>query len=91
MVLERLASASFFFHLVSDTEMIHDEERLDLPPEDDVVGHITRALEDLRQNDMLASAEWQGWQVVVTDYLGQTIFSVALGYPYLEGASSPLN
>jgi hypothetical protein len=40
---------------------------------------------------MLASAEWQGWQVVVTDYLGQTIFSVALGYPYLEGASSPLN
>jgi hypothetical protein len=91
IVLERLASARFFFNLVSETEMIHDEEGVDLPSEGDVVGHIARALEDLHQNDMLASAEWQGWQVVVTDYFGQTIFSVALGYPGLEGASSPLN
>jgi hypothetical protein len=88
---ERLASSRFLFNLVSDTEMIHDEEGLDLPPEGDVMGHIARALEDLHQNDMLASAEWQGWQVVITDGAGQTLFSVALGYPYLEYTSSPLN
>jgi hypothetical protein len=88
---ERLASARFFFNLVSDTEMIHDEEGLSLPPEGDVMGHIAHALEDLHQNGMLASAEWQGWQVVITDGAGQTLFSVALGYPYLECTSSPLH
>jgi hypothetical protein len=91
IVSERLASDRFFFNLVSDTEMIHDEEGIDLPSEGDVAGHITRALEDLHQNGMLASAEWQGWQVVITDGAGQTLFSVALGYPYLECTSSPLH
>ena len=91
IVSEKLASARFFFNLVSDTETIHDEEGLDLPPEGDVAGQITRALEDLHQNGMLASAEWQGWQVVITDGAGQTLLSVALGYPYLECTSSPYN
>ena len=91
IVSEKLASARFFFNLVSDTETVHDEEGLDLPPEGDVAGQITRALEDLHQNGMLASAEWQGWQVVITDGAGQTLLSVALGYPYLECTSCPLN
>ncbi|MBD2750131.1 hypothetical protein IC232_26040 [Microvirga sp. BT688] len=64
--------------------MIHDEEGVDLPPGGDLVSHITRALEDLHQNDFLASAEWQGWQVVITDCSGQTLFSFALGYPCLK-------
>ena len=71
--------------------MIRDEEGLDLPPDGNVAGQITRALEDLHQNGMLASAEWQGWQVVITDGAGQTLLSVALGYPYLEYTSSPLH
>lgn len=88
---ERLAPERFFFNLVSDTEMIHDEEGIDLPPEGDLVSHIARALEDLHQDYMLASAEWQGWQVVITDCSGQTLFSVALGYPCLEGNFPRLN
>jgi hypothetical protein len=88
---ERLAPARFFFDLVSDTDVIRDEEGLDLPPEDHVAGQITRALQDLHQNGMLASAEWQGWQVVITDGAGQTLFSVALVHPYLECISSPVN
>ncbi len=84
IVSERLASARFFFNLVCDTEMIHDEDGLDLPTEGDVVGHIARALEDLHQDGILASAEWQGWQVVITDGSGQTLVSVALGCPDLE-------
>jgi hypothetical protein len=88
---ERLASARFFFNLVSDTEMIHDEEGLSLPPEGDVMGHIAHALEDLHQNSMLASAEWQGWHVVITNCSGQTVLSFALGYPCLECTPSPLN
>lgn len=88
---ERLASAKFFFNLISDAEIIHDEEGVDLPQEGDLASHIARALKDLHQDGMLASAEWQGWQVVITDCSGQTLFSVALGYPDLECTLSPLN
>lgn len=91
IVSERLAPARFFFNLVSDTEMIHDEEGVDLPPEGDLACHIARALRDLHQNDMLASPEWRGWQVVITDCSGQTLFSVALGYPCLECTFPRLN
>lgn len=91
IVSERLASARFFFNLVSDAEIIHDEEGVDLPQEGDLVSYIARALKDLHQNGMLASDEWQGWQVVITDCSGQTLFSVALGYPYLKCTLSRLN
>jgi hypothetical protein len=91
IVSERLAAARFFFNLVSDTEMIHDEEGVDLQPQGDVVSHIARALEDLHQNGILGSAEWQGWQVVITDCSGQTLFSVALGSPFLECTFPLLN
>lgn len=88
---EKLTSARFFFNLVSDTEVVPDEEGVDLPPEGDLVSHIARALEDLHQDGMLGSAEWQGWQVVITDGLGQTLFSAALGHSYLKCTFSRLN
>ncbi len=81
---ERRTPERLFFNLVSDTEMVHDDEGVDLLPEGDLVSHIARALKDLHQDCMLASAEWQGWQVVITDCSGQTLFSVALGHPRLE-------
>jgi hypothetical protein len=71
--------------------MIHDEEGPDLPPEGDVMDPITRILEDLHQNGMLASAEGQGWQVGITDCSGHRLVSVALKYPYLECTCAPLN
>jgi hypothetical protein len=88
---ERLVSARFFFDLVSDTEVVHDEEGFDLPPDGDLVSHIARALKDLHQDGMLGSAEWQGWQVVITNGSGQTLFSAALGYSSLECTFFPLN
>ena len=91
IVSERLASARFFFNLVSDAEMIQDEEGIDLPLEGALVSHIARVLEDLHQDDMLASAEWQGWQVVITDFSGRTLFSVALGGPSAECTFCPVN
>jgi hypothetical protein len=91
IVSERLPSARFFFNLISDAEMIQDEKGIDLPLEGDLVSHIARALEELHQDEMLASAEWQGWKVVITDFSGQTLFSVALGDPSVECALCPLN
>jgi hypothetical protein len=91
IVSERLASDRLFFNLVSDAETIHDGEGVDLPPGGDVVGQIARVLEDFHQDGMLASPEWQGWQVVITDGSGQMLLSVALGQPTLECTRSPLN
>ncbi|WP_201865180.1 DUF6894 family protein [Microvirga soli] len=90
-VSERLASARFFFNLISETEIIRDEEGVNMPNEGDQVSHISCALEDLHQNGMLASAEWQGWEVVITDGSGQKLFSVALGHPYLAYTFPHLN
>lgn len=59
-VSERSASAWFFFHLVSDREVIRDEEGVNLSDEDDVLLRIARAVEELRQDGCLSSAEWEG-------------------------------
>jgi hypothetical protein len=72
--LEIRASTRFFFNLVSDTEVIWDEEGIVLLPE-----------------GLLASAEWQGWQMVITDCAGQTRLSVALGYPDWDTSLALLN
>ncbi|MBL0403719.1 hypothetical protein JKG68_07065 [Microvirga aerilata] len=90
-VSEQLASDRMFFNLVSDAETIPDEQGVDLPPKGDVLGLIARIFEDFHQNGMLASAEWRGWYVVITDGSGQTLLSVALGTPALECSRSPLN
>jgi hypothetical protein len=77
--LGRPASARFFFNFVSPAEMILDETGVVLPIEGDVVGHIAHALEDLYEKNSLASAEWDGWRVKVSDCTGQTILSLSLG------------
>lgn len=76
---KKLTSAKFYFNLVSDREVISDDEGINLSTEGDVVSHVVRALEDLRQDGFLASPEWQGWKMVVTNCVGQTLVSVALG------------
>ena len=91
IVSERLASDRLFFNLVSDAETIPDEEGVDLPLKGDVLGLIARIFEDFHQNGMSASAEWQGWYVVIIDGSGQTVLRVALGTPALEYSHSPLN
>jgi hypothetical protein len=88
---ERLASTRFFFNLVSDTEVIWDEEGISLLPEGDVVSSIIHALADLHQDGLLASTEWQDWQMVITDCAGQTRLSIALGYPDWDTSLALLN
>jgi len=89
--LEIRASTRFFFNLVSDTEVIWDEEGISLLPEGDVVSSIIHALADLHQDGLLASTEWQDWQMVITDCAGQTRLSVALGYPDWDTSLALLN
>ncbi len=81
---EQLASSRFFFHLVSDAEMIRDEDGVSLSLHDDILLCAARAIEDLRQEGLLAAGEWQGWQIEITDCTGQTILRVPLGSPDVE-------
>lgn len=83
--MERPASARFFFNFISDAEVINDETGVDLSIEGDVVGHIARALEDHYQDSSFASAEWDGWRIVVADWTGQTVLSMILGGYSREG------
>ena len=84
IALERPASARFFFNFISDVEVISDETGVDLSTEGDVVGHIARALEDLYRDSSFASAEWEGWRIVVTDWAGQPVLSMTLGASSME-------
>jgi hypothetical protein len=76
---EQLASSRFFFHLVSDEEVIRDEDGVNLSLHDGVLLCAARALEELRQEGFFAAGVWQGWQIEITDDTGQTVLRVPLG------------
>lgn len=81
---EQLASSRFFFHLVSDDEVIRDETGVHLATEGGVPLCAARAIAELQQEGFFAVRAWQGWQIDITDGAGQTILSVPLGNPDLE-------
>ena len=88
---EQLASSRFFFHLVSDAEVIRDEEGITLSLHNGVLLCAARAIEDLRQEGFFAAGEWQGWQIEITDCTGRAILSVSLGDPDLEQSTFPMH
>jgi hypothetical protein len=66
----------YFFHLVSDYEVIPDEGGVDLWNDEDTLFHIIEALGEFIKDDR--SNEWQGWCIEVADGTGQTVLSVPL-------------
>jgi hypothetical protein len=76
---EQLASSRFFFHLVSDAEVIRDEDGVTLSLHDSILLCAARAIEDLRQEGFFAAGEWQGWRIEITDCTGRTVLKVPLG------------
>jgi hypothetical protein len=81
---EQLASSRYFFHLVSDDEVIRDETGVHLATKEGVPLCAARAIAELQQEGFFAVGAWQGWQIDITDGAGQTILSVPLGNPDLE-------
>ena len=76
---EQLSSSRFFFHLVSDDEVIRDTDGISLSVHGGVPLCVARAIEDLRHEGFFAAGVWQGWQIEITDDTGQTILKVSLG------------
>lgn len=75
---EQLDSSRFFFHLVSDEEVILDEDGVNLSLHDGVLVCASRAIDELRQEGFFAAAAWHGWQIEITDSTGRTILRVPL-------------
>ncbi|EIM30172.1 DUF6894 family protein [Microvirga lotononidis] len=70
-------SARYFFHLVSDYEVIPDEEGIDLFQEEGALIPLIRALDELIKEG-LALDPWQDWWLEVMDGLGRTVARIPL-------------
>ena len=71
------ASARYFFHFVSDHEVIPDEKGIVLWSGEGAVFAIIRAANGLIKESLLLH-ERQGWRLDVTDGTGRTILSISL-------------
>ncbi|EIM24412.1 DUF6894 family protein [Microvirga lotononidis] len=71
------ASARYFFHLVSDHEVIPDEEGIDLWNEEGALLSVIRAANGLIKEGLM-SDEWQDWCLEVMDGTGRTILRISL-------------
>jgi hypothetical protein len=78
-VLEALGLERFFFHLISDDEVIRDEAGICLSAEESIPLYVARALKDLREEGFFASGGWEGWQIEITDGAGRAILTFPLG------------
>ena len=74
-----VASSRYFFNLVSDHEVICDEEGINLSL-DDIPTCTLQAIAELKKEDPFSSRDWQGWQLEVIDSLGQIVLSFSLGH-----------
>ncbi len=79
--------ARYFFHLVSDDEVIPDEEGIDLWNDDGTLLHIIKAVNDLLREG-LPLDDWQGWRLEVMDGTGRLVVCIPLAD--LEGWHSRL-
>jgi hypothetical protein len=68
----------YFFHLVNASEIIRDEEGLELPDPEEARAAALSEIEELRREDSVTVEEWRGWQLNVVDDSGASVFSIAL-------------
>jgi hypothetical protein len=68
----------YFFHLVNASEIIRDEEGLELPDSEEARSAALSEIDELRREDSVTVEEWRGWQLNVVDDSGTLVFSIAL-------------
>ena len=83
-------SARYFFHLVSDHEVILDEEGIDLWNDEGTLFHIIRAADELIKESSTLD-EWQGWRLEVMDGTGRTALRIFLSDYNQEQSILPLH
>jgi hypothetical protein len=68
----------YFFHLVNASEIIRDEEGLELPDSEEARLAALSEIDELRREDSVTVEEWRGWRLNVVDASGALVFSIAL-------------
>ena len=68
----------FYFHLNNGEDVIHDEEGVLVSDADAALIAAMAVIQELRAEDAMSAAEWQGWRLEITDEPGRVIESLSL-------------
>jgi hypothetical protein len=70
-----------YFHLAHDGVVLHDWEGVDVSDLQDALAWAEMAIEEHRCEEPSAAQDWSGWQLEVTDAVGQVLASLDLDNP----------
>jgi hypothetical protein len=76
-----LMHSRFYFHLNNGEDVIRDEEGILVSDIDAALIAAMEVIQELRAEDSVSAAEWQGWKLEITDEAGQVIESLSLDDP----------
>ena len=68
----------YYFNLTDGSEIICDDEGLQLADINAAVGYAIRAIEELRAEATSASEEWHGWRMEITNGTGEVVWVIPL-------------
>ncbi len=67
----------FYFHLNNGEDVIRDEEGILVSDADAALIAAMEVIQELRAQDAVSAAEWQGWTLEITDEAGRIIESLS--------------
>jgi hypothetical protein len=76
-----LMHSRFYFHLNNGDDVIRDEDGILVSDVDAALITAMEVIQELRAEDEVSAAEWQGWRLEITDEAGQVIESLSLDDP----------
>ncbi len=68
-----------YFHLQDGTEMIRDEEGVDVPDVAIARAEALKTIQELRGEQDTGPHDWAGWKLAVADDSGAPLFSLDVG------------
>jgi hypothetical protein len=71
----------FYFHLNNGEEVIRDEEGVLVLDADAALIAAMEIIQELRAEDSVSAAQWEGWRLEITDEAGKVIESLSLDDP----------
>jgi hypothetical protein len=80
-----LMHSRFYFHLNNGEDVIRDEEGTLVSDIDAALIAAMEVIQELRAEDAVSAAEWQGWRLEIMDEAGRVIESLSLDDPFSTG------
>jgi hypothetical protein len=71
----------YYFDLTNGTDLIRDEDGLELANIDAALAFACEAIEELRKETASASSEWWGWRLEISDHSAGRVHSISLAEP----------